>query len=80
MVTVDVAVMGGPEGGVPVAVPVLVMDRAVTSAAVVVYVAVQISLAPAARVVLGQLMADSPAMGSLTETEVRVVLPVFVTL
>ena len=40
----------------------------------------QVSEAPGARVVLGQLMADRPAMGSVTPTEVRVTLPVLVTL
>ena len=40
----------------------------------------QVSDAPGASVVVGQLILDSQTMGSMTVTEVRVTLPVLVTL
>jgi hypothetical protein len=79
-VTVELAVTLVPDGAVPVAVPVLERDPASTSAWVVVYVAVHVSDAPGARVLLGQEMAERPVMGSVTATEVRVTLPLLVTL
>ncbi len=39
----------------------------------------QVSEAAAARVVLGQLTADNPVIESLTETELRLTLPLLVT-
>src|ERR1035438_8097079 len=77
-ITEEVAVTLGPapEGGVPVAVPVLEIEPLVTSAWVVVYVAVQVSVEPGERELLGQLILDSPDMGSVTVTELRVTLPV----
>jgi hypothetical protein len=57
MVSEDVTVTAGPVGGVPLAVPVLEMDPASTSACVVVYVAVHVSEAAGASVPLGQLIA-----------------------
>ena len=72
-------VTSGPEGGVPVAVAVLLMAPALTSDWVIVRVAVQMTDAPGARVVDGQLMVDRPVSGSTTLTDVSVTLPVFVT-
>ena len=69
----------GPEGGVPDAVAVLVTTPAFTSAWVIVRVAVHVVDAPGANVVDEQLIADKPANGSATFTEVNVTLPVFVT-
>src|ERR1700733_6457064 len=80
MVTDDVAVTLVPAGEVPVAVAVLVMAPLSTSVWVVVYVAVHVSEAAGANCVAGQLMADRPAMGSVTVTGLRVTLPVLVTL
>src|ERR1035437_483105 len=70
---------GGPLGGVPLAVAVLLTTPAFTSAWVMVWTAaaVQVSLAPGRSVELGQLTV--PAVGSLTPTEVRVTVPVLVT-
>ena len=75
----DEAVTFGPVGGVPVATPVFLSFPASTSAWVVVYVAVQVSLAATARVDAGQLTADSPGIPSVTPTEVSVTLPILVT-
>ena len=83
--TIDVEVDDGeevtsaPDGGVPVAVAVLLIAPALTSAWVIVRVAVQIVDAPGARVVDGQLMMERPVSGSTMLTDVRVTLPVFVT-
>ena len=55
----------------PVAVPVLLMLPRSTSAWVVVYVAVQVSDLPGSNVVLGQVTADRPDMGSVTLTALR---------
>src|SRR5665213_3584021 len=70
---------GGPLGGVPSAVAVLLTTPAFTSAWLMVWTAsaVQVSLAPGASVGLGQVTA--PAVGSVTPTEVRVTVPVLVT-
>ena len=78
-VTVEVAMTFGPVDGVPVAVPTFVMDPALRSAAVVVYVAVQLSAAPAASCVVGHTMTERPVMGSVTVTGFSVTLPVLVT-
>jgi len=51
-------VMGVPEGGVPVATAVSLMEPFAMSAAVTVYVAVQVSEAPAASVLDGQVIGD----------------------
>ena len=75
----DADVTAGPDGGVPLAVAVLVMTPAFTSFWVIVRVAVQVVVAPGANVVVGQLMADSPVRGSVMPTAVRVTLPVLVT-
>ena len=77
-------VTGMPEGGVPVAVAVLSMEPASTSACCTTYVAVQTSCAPGARVrSAGQLTADivpAPVKAvSLTPTLFSVTFPVFVT-
>ena len=83
--TIDVEVDDGeevtsaPDGGVPVAVAVLVATPAFTSDWVITRVAVQVVDAPGAKVVDGQLMLDRPANGSVMITEVRVTLPVLVT-
>jgi hypothetical protein len=55
-----VAVTAGPVGGFPLAVPVFEIDPAFTSACVVVYVAVHVSNAAGASVVLAQLIALKP--------------------
>ena len=76
----DVAdVTAGPEGGVPVAVAVLLIDPASTSDWVTVRVAVHVVEAPGANVVDGHDTLDNPANGSVMLTAVRVTLPVFVT-
>ena len=72
-------VTAGPDGGVPVAVAVLLTDPRLTSVWVIVRVAVQVVVAPGASVVDGQVTLERPASGSLMVTEVRVTLPVFVT-
>lgn len=72
-------VTAGPDGGVPLAVAVLVMTPAFTSAWVMVRVAVHVVAAPGANVVVGQLMAERPVSGSVTEIVVNVTLPVLVT-
>ena len=69
----------GPDGGVPLAVAVLLIEPALTSAWVLVRVAVQVVDAPGARVVDAQVMADNPGSGSVMATAVKVTLPVFVT-
>ena len=71
--------IGGPEGGVPWAMAVSSTVPALTSAWVTVWsvVAVQVVEAPGARVVARQVVA--PAVGSVTLTLVRVVVPVLVT-
>ena len=58
---------------------VLVTPPALTSAWVMVRVALHVVEAPGARVVDGQLMADRPGCGSLMVMAVRVTLPVLVT-
>ena len=68
----------GPDGGVPEAVAVLLMDPAFTSAWVMVRVAVHVADALGASVVDGQEMLDSPGSGSAMPTEVNVTLPVLV--
>ena len=70
-------VMAAPDGGVPVAMAVLLMDPEFTSACEIVRVAVQVVDALGASVVDGQLMADNPVKGSVTPTDVSVTLPVF---
>ena len=72
-------VTAGPVGGVPDAVAVFVTDPIFTSDCVMVRVAVHVVDAPGASVVDGQLIADKPASGSDTDTDVRVTLPEFVT-
>jgi hypothetical protein len=61
----------GPDGGVPIAVPVFEMNPRFTSACVVVYVAVHVVDAPGASVVTGHVTAESPGSGSVTCTAVR---------
>ena len=84
-VVLDVAVtsfgwgLAALAGGVPVAVAVFVIDPALTSAAVVVYVAVQVSLPPGAKLAPGQKIADRPTIGSMTVTGSSVTFPVFIT-
>src|SRR5262245_40579335 len=68
-----------PPGVVPVAVPMLVIDPASTSAWVVTWVAVHVTLAPGASVDAGQVIVDKPGAGSVTSTAVNVTLPVLVT-
>ncbi len=63
----------------PVAVPVLLTEPAVTSAAVVTYVAVQVSETPICNELDGQVTAESPDMGSVTPTCQRSAFPVFLT-
>ena len=72
-------VTSGPDGGVPFAVAVLLIDPALTSAWVMVRVAVQVVDAPGASVGDGQLMLERPTSGSVMVTDVRVTLPVLVT-
>ena len=72
-------VTAGPVGGVPEAEAVLMIDPALTSAWVMVRVAVQVVVAPGAMVGDGQLIADRPPSGSEMAIPVRVTLPVFVT-
>lgn len=72
-------VTAGPDGGVPVADAVLMIDPALTSVCVIARVAVHVVDAPGANVVDGQLIDDRPVNGSVTPTEVRVTLPVLVT-
>ena len=63
-----------------VTVPVFDRDPTVTSPAVGVYVAVQVSDAIGASILPGQVTALRLGMGSVTATEGSVTLPVFVTL
>src|ERR1700744_3183498 len=72
IVTVDWAVTPGPLGGGPVAVPVLGRLPASTSAWVVVYVAVHVSLAAGTSEAAPQMIVDSPGIGSATVTGLRV--------
>jgi hypothetical protein len=70
-----------PDGGVAVAVPVLVTPPPFTSACVVVYAAVHVSEARGASVVTPlQLTAERPGSGSVTLRLWRVTFPVLVTL
>ena len=69
----------GPDGGVPDAEAVLMIDPAFTSVWVMVRVAVQVVDPPGASVVDGQVMADRPVSGSVMATAVNVTLPVLVT-
>ncbi len=75
IVNVETEVTFGPVGGVPVAVAVLTIFRAETSAEVVTCVEVQVSTAPAASVLSGQEAASEPE----TVMWVKAPLPVFVT-
>ena len=72
-------VTAGPEGGVALAVAVLLIDAAFTSACVMVRVAVHVVDAPGASVVDGHEMLDKPDSGSDTASDDSVTLPVFVT-
>ena len=72
-------VTAGPDGGVPLAVAVLVMTPAFTSAWVMVRVAVHVVDAPGTSVVDGHVTADRPLSGSVMPTDVSVTLPVLVT-
>ena len=72
-------VMAGPDGGVPLADAVLMIDPALTSVWVMVRVAVHVVDAPGASVVEGHEIADNPLSGSVTDTAVSVTLPVLVT-
>jgi hypothetical protein len=78
-VVVEVSVTTAPDGAVPLAVPVFVIDPLSTSCWVVEYVAVQVSGAPAARLVSGQLIGDRFGIGSVTPTLVSGTLPLFCT-
>ena len=71
--------ISGPDGGLPDAVAVLLIDPAFTSDWVMLRVAVQVVEAPGANVVDGHETADKPVNGSATATAVNVTLPVFVT-
>ena len=73
------AVTFGPLGGVPVAVPMFEIEPALRSANVVVYVAVQVSLAQAASDVAGHVIDDRPTIGSETVTGSNFTVPVLVT-
>ena len=75
-VTTASAELTAPLGPFAEAVALFVTEPESTSAWVTVYVAVQVSLAPLANVVEGQL---TETLLSLTETPVRVVAPEFVT-
>jgi hypothetical protein len=76
---VSVAVTAGPDGGSPLAVAVLAIAPASTSACVTTYVAVHVVAAFGASVLTGQVTGDKPACGSVTPTECNVTLPVFET-
>jgi hypothetical protein len=84
-VTVDVLLMGvgfglsGVAGGVAVTVAVFLIEPALTSDAVVVYVAVHVSAPPGASLLWGQEIADRPGIGSVTTTGSSVTLPVLLT-
>src|SRR5579863_4155159 len=75
-VTVPTAELTAPCGPFAEAVAWFVIEPESTSAWVTVYIAVQVSLAPFANVVDGQL---TVTLLSLTETPVRAVPPEFVT-
>ena len=72
-------VMAGPLGGVPEADAVLMIEPEFTSDWVMVRVAVHVVEPPGASVANGHEITDKPVSGSVTLTEVRVTLPVFVT-
>ena len=74
-----VDVMAGPEGGEPVADAIFATMPALTSACVMVLVAVQVVEELGANVVDGHEIADRPVNGSVTATAVNVTLPVLVT-
>ena len=74
----------GPDGGLASTVPVFEIDPASTSAWVVVYVAVQVTVAPGANEAMTfelfpQSMAESPLIGSVTVAELSVTFPAFST-
>jgi hypothetical protein len=75
---VSVAVTAAPVGGVPDTVALLLTTPASTSAWVTVYVAVHVVDAPGANVVTGQ--DSAPTLASATLTELKVTLPVLVTM
>ena len=77
MVSESVAALSEPPVGVPSTLALLVMLPAVTSAAVVVWVAVQVVYAPAARLVTEQVIV--PSLSSVKTSELIVTLPVLVT-
>jgi hypothetical protein len=77
VVTESVAVTAAPLGGFADAPAVLTTFPASTSDCFSVYVAVHVVAAPGASCVTGQVTV--PTVPSLTETPVRVTLPVFVT-
>src|SRR5262249_38926768 len=68
-----------PSGAVPVAVPVLLIEPRSTSACVVVYVAVHVTLASGASGPAGHVTDERPGARSVTSTACNVTLPVFVT-
>ena len=75
----DADVTAGPDGGVPLAVAVLMMTPAFTSDWVMARVAVHVVDAPGANVVAAHETAARPGMGSLMVIAVNVTLPVLVT-
>ena len=72
-------VTAGPDGGVPMAVAVLLTDPRLTSVWLIVRVAVHVVVAPGASVVDGQVMLERPTSGSLMVTAASVTLPVLET-
>ncbi len=78
-VVLELSTTTAPDGAVPLAVPVFVIDPLSTSCCVVEYVAVHVSAPPAAREESGQLTGERFAIGSVTPTLVSVTSPVFCT-
>lgn len=72
-------VTGAPDGGVPVAVAVLSMVPAFTSACAIVRVAEHVVEPPGTNDNDAHVIDDKPMRGSLIATPLNVTLPVFVT-
>ena len=68
-----------PPGEVPVAVAVLLIAPALTSASVTTYDAEHVVNAAGAKLETGHVTANKPGKGSLTSTALKVTFPVFVT-
>ena len=73
------SVTAGPLGGAPDAVAVFTIEPAFMFAKVTVYDAVHVVDAEGANVDAGHDTTDRPGSGSVTPTDVKVTLPVFVT-